>query len=508
MVRALCGAADVARAGQRLSGARLARAVALVGCRISVLVVYSQAAAGLPYAAAAEGSPPGSAAAAARSSAAATGPAVVPSPPARRGAAGLALRRSRLDNGLRVVLHRDPTLPTVAIGIAYAVGTRHEGPEEQGFARWLQHAMLGGSRNVAAGEHERRIREQGGSHGAWTDADRTLFIDVLPAHALALGLWLEADRMKSLELSDTELAWQGRQLELELEREARDPRALAAGELRALVFTAPSGSRAPGPGSRAADAPLLDHGSARTPALRAFHQRYYAPNNAVLVLSGSFEVLQALNLIQTYFADATAVELPPAPDVQPAAQQQPRRSTLRGNADWAPALWQGWPTPAARTAEHDALELASLILGAGVGSRLSQLLVSEKGLARDVAVWLDGGRGPDLFGIEVQLRDGLDPEQASRLVLAQIAALARFGPSAAELERAQRLLETNTWLKLDGNPARARALCEAELFAHDARLLETDLARPRQVTREDVQRAVARYLRPSSRSDLFLRVPR
>jgi zinc protease len=489
MVRALRGAADVPGAGRRLVVARSARAGllrwALSGCTISWLS-SGQAAADVPGAPAAEASQPR----AGTQAAVAAAVAPVESQPSR-GVPGLTLRRDRLENGLRVVLHRDPALPTVAIGVAYAVGTGHEG----------------GSRNVGAGEHERRIRDQGGSAGAWTSADRTLFIDVLPAHALALGLWLEADRMKSLELSDSELIWQGRLLELELQQEARDARAHARSELRAQVFSELSVARGPRPVASAAQR-IGPTSKERLPALRAFHQRYYAPNNAVLTISGSFEMLTALNLIQTHFADARSVELPPAPGAHPAQQRQPRRVTLPGGADQGPALWQGWPAPPARTAEHDALQLAGLILGAGVGSRLSQLLISEKGLARDVTVWMDGGRGPDLFGVEVQLRDGMDPEQASRLVLAQIAALASFGPSATELKRAQRMLETSTWRNLDGNQALTRALCEAELFAHDARLIEAELTRPRRLEREDVQRAVARYLRPSSRTDVFLQVPR
>lgn len=510
MVRALCGAADVPSAGRRLMIARSARAAAL-GWAPSWIAAFWvalswSAVAGLPCASAAEVSQPGAALVTARASAASAAAELPKGAPARGESARLVLRRSRLDNGLRVVLNRDPALPTVAIGIAYAVGTRHEGQDEQGFARWLQHAMLGGSRNVAAGEHVRRIRDQGGSHGAWTSADHTLFVDVLPAHALALGLWLEADRMKSLELSSAEVAWQARLLELELEREARAPSARGARELRALVFGEPPGAAPPRSAATQQSPAFAPRTAQLLPALRAFHQRYYAPNNAVLTLSGSFEVLEALNLIQTYFADAEPVELPPAPDAQPQERQQARRVSLQGHRGQGPALWQGWSVPGARTAEHDALELARLILGAGVGSRLNQLLISEKGLAREVAVWLDGGRGPDLFGVEVQLREGTDPEQAGRLVQAQIAGLARFGPSAAELLRAQRMLETSSWVKLDGNLARARALCEAELFAHDARLLEADRARYRQVTREAVQGAVARYLRPSRRSDVLLRV--
>jgi zinc protease len=410
----------------------------------------------------------------------------------------LTLRRTRLDNGLRVVLHRDASLPTVAIAVSYAVGTRNELANEQGFARWLQHAMFQGSRNVAAGEHARQIEEQGGSHAAWTSVDRTLFVDVLPAHALALGLWLEADRMKSLELSGAELGWQERLLEIEGEKRDRDQAKRGAGELQALVF------REAGPARPGADANGSASAEQLLPGLRAFQQRYYAPNNAVLTLAGDFEVLDALNLIQSQFADAKPVALPPAPSAHPSEQSEPRRVVLQDPEAQRPALWQGWSIPGVRTAEHDALQLARAILGTGVSSRLHQLLATEKGLAQRVSVWTDDNRGSDLFGIEVQLLETADPEQASRLVLGQVAALGRFGPSAPEMQRALRVLETDAWLQLDGNQARASALCDAELFAHDARRLETDIQRYRQVSSEDVRRAVAGYLRPTRRSDVLL----
>ena len=177
---------------------------------------------------------------------------------------------------------------------------------------------------------------------------------------------------------------------------------------------------------------------------------------------------------------------------------------LRDGEGPGPALWQGWSIPGVRTTEHDALDLAGIILGGGVSSRLHQLLVIDEGVAQRVSVWTDGSRGADLFGVQVQLRESADPEQAGRLVLAQVAALGRFGPGAAEVQRARRALETDAWLQLDGNQARARALCDAELFTHDARLLETNIERYRHVSAEDVQRAVARYLRPTRRSDVLL----
>lgn len=413
----------------------------------------------------------------------------------------IAIRRNRLDNGLRVVLSRDPSLPTVAICVTYDVGTRNEGAEQRGFAQLLERLMFQGSRNVAAGEHERWIGEHGGQAVAETSDDRTRFVDVLPANALALALWLEADRMKALELSPDAVERERRRAGVEAARIGEVPESAGARALRALVFRDyPPYAHGPG-GSPMAHEPA----AAALPALLEFHRQYYAANNAVLSVAGNFEVLDALNLIHTYFADARAVSLRPAPGGEPPEQTEARSAVLEGQPGRGSMLWQGWAIPPRRTPEHDALELAGAILGTGLGSRLHQLLVSDKSQARSVAVWTDGHRGPDLFAVQATLTAEADPEQVRRLIQGQIASLGRFGPTTAELARAQRQLQTSLLREIAGNRARASALADAELSAHDARLLEADFARYRQVSRQDIQRAVARYLRNASRSDVLLR---
>ena len=423
----------------------------------------------------------------------------------------LAIRRTRLDNGLRVVLHRDTSLPTVAICVTYDVGLRNEGPEQRGFVQLLERLMFQGSRNVAADEHARWIREHGGRYSSQTTSDRTQFLDLLPSHALALGLWLEADRMKSLELSGA--AWERQQgsLRAQAEQQKRDPRALGERELRALVFQdlpAYAHDLLDGFSELVEPAPATSAKQPRVPSaqleaqrLRDFYRQRYAANNAILTLAGDFELLEALNLIHIYFADAPSASLPPAPGSSLPEQTEPRSTTLEG----PPALWQGWAIPAKHTPDHYALELAAVILGTGTSSRLYQALVAEKTLAQAVAVWTEDQRGPDLFGVQASLLESTDPELVSRLIQSQISSLGRFGPTALELERAQNQLRSR-WLRgLDGNRARALAFADAELFTHDARLLETDFERYRQISREDVQRAVARYLRSAVRNSVLMR---
>jgi zinc protease len=407
--------------------------------------------------------------------------------------ARLPIRRTRLDNGLRVVLSRDTSLPSVAVCVTYDVGSRNELEAERGFAQLLELLMFQGSRNVAAGEHARWIAEHGGRHFASTTRDRTQFIDVLPASALALGLWLEADRMKSLELAAAALERQRGLVRERAERQRLDARALGAAELQALVF----GEGAPGGPGQAAPA--------EPSALRAFQQQFYAPSNAVLSVAGDFELLEALNLVHEYFSGARSVARRPAAGGQLPEQAEPRSRRLEVPSGQPALLLQGWAVPAPRSADHSALELARVILGEGRSSRLEQQLVNEKSLARRARAWLQEQRGPDLFGIEVELADAADPELVARLVLGEVAALGRFGPSALELARAREQLRASFWLRLDGNRARASALADAELFAHDARSLEADLVRYLEVSREDVQRAVARYLGSSQRSDVLVR---
>jgi len=131
--------------------------------------------------------------------------------------------------------------------------------------------------------------------------------------------------------------------------------------------------------------------------------------------------------------------------------------------------------------------------------------VLDKSQARSVAAWTGRHRGPDLFAVQATLTESADPELVRRLIQGQIASLGRFGPTAAELIRAQNQLHAGLLHELDGNRARASALADAELSAHDARQLESDLERYQHVSRQDVQRAVARYLRNTSRSDVLLR---
>ena len=422
--------------------------------------------------------------------------------PSSREPSPIAIRRTRLDNGLRVVLSRDTSLPTVAICVTYDVGARNESAAQRGFARLLERLMFQGSRNVGPGEHQRWIAEHGGQSAAETSEDRTRFTTFLPANALALGLWLEADRMRELELSRQ--AFERERARPPSEKPAAEPESPGARALHALVFRDDPPYAPAAIASGATAAPSADP----LPALRDFHRQYYAPNNAVLSVAGNFEVLDALNLIHTYFSEIRSVSLPPAPGGEPPEQTEARSAVLEGQPGQSSVLWQGWAIPAPRTSEHDALELAGAILANGVGSRLHQLLVLDKSQARSVAVWAERHRGPDLFAVRATLAESADPELVRRLIQGQIASLGRFGPTSAELMRAQNQLHAGLLRELDGNRARASALADAELSTHDARLLESDFERYQHVSRQDVQRAVARYLRNTSRSDVLLRPPR
>lgn len=437
---------------------------------------------------------------------------------------GLAVRRTRLDNGLRVVLSRSTSLPTVAICVSYGVGARDDVGRQGGFALSLQRLMFRGSEHVGAGQHVAWIHEIGGDFSAETTSDRTRFIDVLPANALALGLWLEADRMKSLALSTDALTEERRQVQEQAHTFRLEPYALGQRQLRALVFQDyPPYARDPLGGPEDLSEPIEASGLARWDSaelspdppdlpptqaeldrLRRFHDEHYAPNNAVLSLAGNFEIVQALNLIHQYFSDAREVLLASAPDGAPSEQNEPRRATLRDPSAATPALLHGWAVPAWRSHEHYALEVAKVILGAGQSSRLYQQLVLEKELARQVEVWTDEHVGPDLFGVRSILTDSADPDLVSRITLGQIASLGRFGPTANELTRAKTRIRSSFFIRLDGNPARASMLGDFELLFHDAELAKTELDQYLSVSREDVQQVVAHYLRSGRRSEVLI----
>jgi predicted Zn-dependent peptidase len=402
----------------------------------------------------------------------------------------LQVQKATLDNGLRVVMNVDHTSPTIAVAVTYDVGARNEERGRSGFAHLFEHMMFEGSANVPKGEHFKLVSSHGGNLNGTTSSDRTNYFEMLPSNELPLALWLEADRMKSLNVSAENFENQRKVVQEEYRmRVSNVAYAPAQIRLSELVFQGywpyehdPIGS-------------MQDLDNAQLEWVRAFHDSYYAPNLAVLSIAGDFEPDEAMQLVHRFFdtgkkqEKVIAYEPPEMPD-----QTSARIATLEDAHAKTPGFFYGWAVPRTREPDHYALELAVSILSDGESSRLHQKLVRDKALAQEVSGWTDDHRGPDLLGVQVKLAEGARLPDAEKATDAILDALAKDGPTDAEMTKVRNRTEASFLFGLQSNLQRATRLGQYELFWGDARLLNTEPANYFAVTKDDIKRVAAKYM--------------
>jgi zinc protease len=407
----------------------------------------------------------------------------------------LEVRRDTLDNGLRVLVHVDRTTPTVAVSVVYDVGSRNEERGRSGFAHLFEHMMFQGSANVARGEHFRLVTARGGVVDATTSADHTAFYQLLPSHELALALWLEADRMRSLEISqrnlDNQRAVVKEEYRMRVLNAAYGPARIRLQELVYQGFW---------PYEHAGIGTMRDLDAADLSWVRAFHRAYYAPNNAVLSISGDVDPAQALALARRYFGSARRAQVPTFEPGALPPQGAPRSAIVEDGHAKLPALFAGWAIAPSHEPDHYPLVLAAMLLGDGQSSRLYRALVRERGLAVDTSASTEGFRGPDMLSVVVKLASNASVPAALKLVESQIDDIARLGPSDAEMKKLKNRIRSRFLMGLQSNVARAQKLAECELYRGDARLLDRELDAYLAVTKADIKRVVSKYLAPSRRS--------
>ena len=408
---------------------------------------------------------------------------------------GASIQRTVLDNGLKVVLNPDHSAPTVAVSVTYKVGSVNEVEGRTGFAHLFEHMMFQGSKHAKKGEHFTLISDRGGSLNGTTNSDRTNYYEVLPANELELALWLEADRMRWLSVTpenfENQRAVVQEEYRMRIQNQAYVPGTIRLGE---LVFQDYTPYAHPTIGS------MADLDAAKFEWVKEFHDKYYAPDNAVLTIAGDFEADQAMALVQKYFAPAKSQTGPGRMLDRLPDNPKTGRATVEDTNARTPGFMFGFMIPPSRTPEHYALEMATLILTNGESSRLYKKLVHDRAVVERISAWTDDHRGPDQFTVMGVLTDKGKLADVEAAVDAELAQLQKTPPSAAELEKAKRQLRSSFVFGLQTNNGRAIQLGEFEASYSDARLLARELSQYLAVTPEAVQQAAARYLTQERRS--------
>jgi zinc protease len=348
------------------------------------------------------------------------------------------IERHALDNGLRIILSRDPRAPMVAVNLWYDVGSKHEKPGKTGFAHLFEHMMFQGSANVEKGQHFSLVQAAGGTLNASTWLDRTNYYETLPGHELEMALWLEGDRMASLLPAMTQEKLDNQRDVVKNERRwsvDNQPYGDWDERIQALVYPEGHPYHHPTIGS------MEDLTAASLDDVRDFFATWYAPNNAVLTIAGDFETDAALAMIERHFGPIPGnPALPPSPSMSVEARIGTDVRVTVPDQVPLPRIYLAHRVPPFGTDAFDALDVAADVLGSGRASRLYASLVREQRLAQDVSVFVFPiVGGASMFTLWVTARPGVAPETLEAATLAEVDGLGTDGPAAADLERVRNL---------------------------------------------------------------------
>ncbi len=411
-----------------------------------------------------------------------------------------------LRNGLRVVLSEDRSVPVVAVVVLYDVGARNEPLGRTGFAHLFEHMMFQGSANVKKGEFYTYVEDNGGVLNGMTSSDFTVYFEVMPSNQLELALWLEADRMRSLQVNQENLDNQREVVKEEKRlRVDNQPFSYARG---ILLYELAYDNFA---NAHSVIGSMEDLDSATLEDVQRFFRTYYAPNNAVLAIAGDFDSEQALEWARKHFEDIPSQEPPPPVDVSEPERSQEKRAQYTDRLANLPAVAIAWKVPPRHAPERYALALLDRILFSGESARLHQRLVKREKSALGASGGLEDRRGPGLFTTFVVFKPDRSFESIEQSVYAEIDAVQQRGVQARELQRAKNQLRAErfrgVWGGLYGLQTplgRAIELAYHTLFDGDPALINSELQRYLDVTAEDVQSVAQRFLIPTNRTVLHI----
>jgi zinc protease len=393
----------------------------------------------------------------------------------------------KMPNGLHVIMSPDRNAPVVAVDIWYHVGSKNEEPSRTGFAHLFEHMMFQGSAHVGKAEHMRYIEEAGGTFNGSTTWDRTNYFETLPSNQLELALWLESDRMMSLDISRENLDNQ-REVVKEERRFRVDnrPYGTAWEKIFSLAFkTHPYHWPVVG---------YLEHlNAASVEDVRSFFRTYYAPNNAVLSISGDFDPLAARRLADKYFGGITSgrgIQLEAIAEPPLSGQT---REVVYDNVALA-AIYMLFRAPAMTSHDSEALSLAASILSGGESSRLYRKLVYEEKIVQSVDAFHVDMEDPGVFVVNAVVSPGRNPEEAEALIRKEIRKLAAKPPEQREVRKVKNQVSSEWVKQLSRAMGRADNLARFHTFFGDAGMINSYLDKFLSVTNKDISETAEKYL--------------
>ena len=403
-----------------------------------------------------------------------------------------------LGNGLRVILSEDHSTPIVHVSVTYHVGSKNERAGRTGFAHLFEHMMFKGSKNVEPESHTSIIASVGGRSNAYTTEDETVFWQTLPAQYLPLALWMEADRMATLRISDADF-----KREREIVKEERRMRIenQPYGRLSEIIYDNTFTSH---PYKHPTIGSMADLEAATVEDVRGFHSTFYVPENAVLTVVGDFDTAQATQLVSQYFARVPKAARPVPRDI-PQEPQQPKERRV--------VVEEAWPLPAVVVAYHITydghpdsypLHITSKILSDGQSARIPRELVYNKRIALTAFGSGNITEHPNLFYAVAIVQPGQKPEAAERALIAEFDRLKSEPVTATELQRAKNQFARDYIVGRESNQDKALHLAHAAVIHNDIATADGEFDIFTNTTTADVQRVARRYFNETNRTVLYI----
>jgi len=414
----------------------------------------------------------------------------------------------RLPNGLKVVISEAHTAPTVTVAVYYGIGFRVEPKGQTGFAHLFEHMMFQGSANVKKMEHAKIVEANGGVLNGSTRLDFTNYYETLPSDRADKALFLEADRMRSLEVSEENLKNQQNVVSEEVRNNVlNQPYALF--EWLDLWVNANQNWF----NAHNFYGDLHDIEAAKIGDVRQFFKTYYAPNNAVLTIVGDIDPAAVKPMVQKYFADIPLQSVPERPDINEPQQTEEKKVKETDKLASLPALALGYHIPDQESPDYPPVVLLNLILQGDDGSRLYQRLVKEKAISLD---WGGGINfelgnefdydGPMLLTSRTTYKAGHTGDAILKEVDAVVGDIQEHGVTAKELRDAKVRFRSNFYDQLESTFGKANLLASFALFHDDPARINRIVSAYEVVTAEQIQSAAKKYLVPANRTAID-RVP-